>query len=199
MGVDKDPQPNYPFPFIQMDARIALASLLEYRGITDNKGRKWYLIDFLAIHSSPPCQKNSLMTKGLWKGRLARHPELIAPTRKLLIRTGKPYIIENVPTAPLILPVTLCGSSFGLKVRRHRLFESNFQIKQLECNHKAQGKVVGVYGHSGGSSKRDGLKFSGVQSWRDAMQIQWMTGLELAEAIPPAYTEYISSFIPRKK
>ena len=53
-----------------------------------------------------------------------------------------------------------------------------------------------LYGHSGGSSKRDGIKFGGVDTWKDAMKIHWMTGAELAEAIPPAYTEYIGKFIP---
>lgn len=181
VGVDKFPQKNYPFTFIQSDA---LEFLEEY-------GK-----DYDFIHTSPPCQRNSTMTKGLWKDRLDNHPELIEPTRNILKSLGKPYVIENVPTAPLIDPVVLCGSMFGLKVRRHRLFESNFHIDQPKCDHKAQGKVVAVYGHSGGSSKRDGIKFGGVSEWRDAMGIHWMTGAELAEAIPPAYTEYIGKFIP---
>ena len=148
-----------------------------------------------AIHASPPCQRNSTMTKGLWKDRIDSHPELIAPTREELKKTGKPYIIENVPTAPLINPTVLCGSMFGLHVRKHRLFETSFPVLAPSCNHKSQGRVVAVYGHSGGSSKRDGLKFGGVDTWKDAMQIDWMTGAELAEAIPPSYTEYIARFI----
>lgn len=181
VGVDIAPQKNYPFQFIQSDA----IEFLEKYGK-----------EFDVIHASPPCQRNSTMTKGLWKDRLASHPELIEPTRDILKSLGKPYVIENVPTAPLIDPVVLCGSMFGLKVRRHRLFESNFHIPQLECDHKSQGRVVAVYGHSGGSSKRDGIKFGGVDTWKAAMGIYWMTGAELAEAIPPAYTEYIGKFIP---
>lgn len=181
VGVDKNPQKNYPFQFIQADA-------LEF--LSDN----WR--EFDVIHASPPCQRNSTMTKGLWKDRVNSHPELIAPTRELLIKSGKLYIIENVPGAPLISPVVLCGSMFGLRVRKHRLFESNFAIPQPQCDHRNQGKVVAVYGHSGGSSKRDGITFGGVKEWRDAMQIDWMTGAELAQAIPPAYTEYIGKFIP---
>ena len=180
-GVDKDPQPRYPFKFIQADA-------IEY--LRDH----WQEYD--VIHASPPCQKNSTMTKGLWKDRLDSHPELIAPTRELLVKSRKPYIIENVPTAPLINPVVLCGSMFGIGVRRHRLFETSFPMIAPSCNHKAQGKVVAVYGHSGGSSKRDGIKFGGVESWKVAMDIHWMIGAELAEAVPPAYTAYIAKFIP---
>lgn len=180
-GVDIAPQKNYPFEFIQSDA-------LEY--LRDH----WKEYD--VIHASPPCQKNSTMTKGLWKDRLESHPELIAPTRHMLVQTGKPYIIENVPGAPLFSPTVLCGSMFSfLKVRRHRLFETSFSVIAPTCNHAAQSHVVAVYGHSGGSSKRDGLKFDGVKEWKEAMGIDWMTGAELAEAIPPAYTEYIARFI----
>ncbi len=85
----------------------------------------------------------------------------------------------------------LCGSHFGLKVRRHRLFETTFPVTQPTCDHKSQGYVVGVYGNPGGSSKRDGLTFGGTQAWRDAMGIQWMTARELAESIPPAFTRHI--------
>jgi DNA (cytosine-5)-methyltransferase 1 len=179
-GVDIEPQPRYPFKFIQADA-------VEYLR------EHWQ--DYDAFHASPPCQKNSTMTKGLWKDRLASHPEFIAPIRDILKLTGKPYVIENVPTAPLINPTILCGSMFGLGVRRHRLFEISFMVITPACNHAAQSHVVAVYGHSGGSSKRDGLKFGGVDTWREAMRIDWMTGAELAEAIPPAYTEYIAGFI----
>lgn len=180
-GVDIAPQKNYPFEFIQSDA-------LEY--LRDH----WQEYD--VIHASPPCQKNSTMTKGLWKDRIESHPELIAPTRNMLVQTGKPYIIENVPGAPLFSPTVLCGSMFSfLKVRRHRLFETSFSVIAPTCNHAAQSHVVAVYGHSGGSSKRDGLKFDGVKEWKEAIGIDWMTGAELAEAIPPAYTEYIARFI----
>jgi DNA (cytosine-5)-methyltransferase 1 len=192
VGVDLHPQPRYPFMFVQSDAVTALVSLLHGGSVGG-----YTLSDFDAIHASPPCQRNSTMTKGLWKDRLKDHPDLITPIRPLLKRTGKPYIIENVPGAPLHNPVILCGSMFGLKVRKHRLFECSFPVMTPPCNHKAQGRVVAVYGHSGGSSKRDGLTFGGVTTWRDAMQIDWMTGAELAEAIPPAYTEHVAKFIPQ--
>lgn len=146
---------------------------------------------FDAIHASPPCQRYSTMTARHGKERVESHPDLVEPTRQLLIESRLPYVIENVPQAPLVDPVTLCGSMFGLKVRRHRNFETNFEVRQPECRHNEQGPVVGVYGHAGGTSKRDGLTFGGVDTWREAMGIDWMVGDELAEAIPPAYTEYI--------
>jgi DNA (cytosine-5)-methyltransferase 1 len=113
-------------------------------------------------------------------------------------KLGIDYVIENVVGSPLNPTVTLCGSMFGLKVRRHRLFEASFDIPQPKCDHKSQGRVVGVYGHAGGSSKRDG-QFHSTSEWKDAMGIDWMTGKELAESIPPVYTEYISKYIPEAK
>lgn len=171
VGVDIKPQKNYPFEFHQADAMM------------------FPLEGFDAIHASPPCQRFSTMTKR-W-GRSEAHPDLVDPTRQRLIETKLPYVIENVPAAPLLNPITLCGSAFGLDVRRHRIFESNVLLLAPPCNHKAQTRVVGVYGHAGGTSKRDGLSFGGVATWRVAMGIDWMTGDELAEAIPPAYAECI--------
>jgi len=130
------------------------------------------------------------------------YPRLIEPIRKRLVETGKPYIIENTPGAPLIEPIMLCGSSFGLLVRRHRLFEANFAMFQLPCAHyndvadkpplhRLQGKksrVVGCYGH--GRGKGDNMAL-----WSEAMGITWMTREELSQAIPPAYTEYIGKYL----
>lgn len=174
IGVDIAPQPHYPYRFIQADAIEYLTNLDE---------------SFDVIHASPPCQRFSTMTQR-W-GRSHTHPDLISPVRTALHAWGMPYIIENVVGAPLERPVTLCGSMFGLAVRRHRLFESNFWIRPPRCRHQDQKRVVGVYGHAGGRSKRDGITFSSTAEWRKAMDIDWMTGKELAEAIPPAYTEFI--------
>jgi len=177
VGVDIAPQPRYPFTFVQGDA---LAYLAEHGH------------EFDAIHASPPCQRFSTMTKRHGDAQVETHPDLVEPTRALLVQTGLPYVIENVPGAPLdASAITLCGSMFGLRVRRHRLFESNLPMPQPECDHAGQGPVVGVYGHAGGSSKRDGKAFSGTDTWREAMGIDWMVGRELAEAIPPAYSEYV--------
>ena len=181
VGVDIEPQPNYPFMFIRDDA----IEFIKKNG---------YVFDF--IHASPPCQRYSTMTKR-W-GREESHPDLIGATRNAIKATGKPYSIENVPGAPLINPVILCGSLFGLRVRRHRWFELSFYVLTMACDHKSQREIVGVYGHAGGKSNRDGKTFHNTDEWRLAMQIDWMTGAELAEAIPPAYTEFIGRQFLRK-
>lgn len=179
VGVDVETQSRYPFDCIKADALELLAS-----------GN----LDFDAIHASPPCQRFSSMTKR-WK-RSKSHPDLIEECRRLLLKIGKPFVIENVVGAPLRADLLLCGSMFSLRVRRHRVFECSFQVaERLPCNHAAQGKTIGVYGHAGGSSKRDGLRFSGTDQWREAMGIDWMTGKELAQAIPPAYTQYIGKLL----
>jgi DNA (cytosine-5)-methyltransferase 1 len=182
VGVDIVKQPHYPFDFVQCDWREALATMPGMWERTDPQE--------LFIWSSPPCQRYSTMTKK-W-GREEEHPDFIAELLEELTAMEAPYVIENVPGAPLHDPVLLCGSMFGLKVRRHRLFECSFPVLSPSCNHALQPEVVGVYGHAGGSSKRDGLKFSGTDSWREAMGIDWMSGKELAEAITPAYSQYIA-------
>ena len=126
VGVDIAPQPNYPFRFVRADALDFLS----------DHGR-----EYSATHASPPCQRYSTMTADP-----SRHPDLIAPVRQLLIDTGGPWVIENVPQAPLIDPVILCGSSFALGVRRHRAFESSVPISERPCRHADQGTPVGVYG-----------------------------------------------------
>jgi DNA (cytosine-5)-methyltransferase 1 len=181
-GVDIVPQSHYHHDFVEADA----ITYLQHMAWAVEGG---YITGFDAIHASPPCQRYSTMTRR-W-GREDEHPDLVPEVRALLQRIGLPYVIENVPGAPLENPTVLCGSMFDLGVRRHRLFETSFDVVQPECRHQQQGKVVGVYGNSGGSSTRDGVKFGGVDSWREAMGIQWMVGRELREAIPPAYTEYI--------
>jgi len=201
VGVDLNPQPRYPFEFHQADA---LGYLREHGA------------EFDVIHASPPCQRFSAMGK-LWPER--EHPDLLTPCRELLKASGRPYVIENVPGAPLIDPIMLCGTMFGLQtkhgsqLRRHRLFETSPALGVLTppCNHAKNASVIGVYGggqhpqrrripntigvyvHSGGSSQRDCLDFScfTVNDRRDAMGIDWMTGNELSQAIPPAYTEWI--------
>lgn len=124
------------------------------------------------------------------------YPDLVPPTRELLQQLGLPYVIENVPTAPLIDPITLCGEMFGLSVIRHRIFESNRPLQQLS-HRPHRGRVAGyrhgqwfdgpyfaVYGDGGGKGT--------VAQWQKAMGIDWTdVRREIAEAIPPAYTEHI--------
>lgn len=160
IGVDMNPQPNYPFEFVQGDA---LAYLEAHGG------------DFDAVHASPPCQAYSVATVA--RGDQSSHPDLVGVTRDTLIATGKPYVIENVVGAP-IWGVMLCGTMFGLPVRRHRVFETSFPMMAPggSCRHR---KTDMPFMH-----KRE-------RAYADAMGCQWMTKMEGRQAIPPAYTEYI--------
>lgn len=144
------------------------------------------------IHASPPCQTFSI-TKNLRnaQGKSTSKVDLLEPTRKLIKQLGVPYIIENVPGAPLINPVLVCGSAFGLKVRRHRLFESNLPLKGTTCNHKEQGRPVGIYGSMRDNIPSGGKTAETMEQANAAMGIDWMIWGELVEAIPPAYTEYL--------
>jgi DNA (cytosine-5)-methyltransferase 1 len=199
VGVDIEPQKHYPFEFICGDA-------LEYLGWLADHGRAR---EFDAIHASPPCQAFSSL-KSMWNAK--EHPDLVGPTRDGLVLAGRPYVIENVVGAPLVAPFMLCGTMFGLGVgaaelRRHRLFEASFPVGlQTPCAHGLRRQVigvygghgrdrrrtVGVYGNAGGHSKRDrGIQEYSTVERREAMGIDWMTGAELSQAIPPAYTEWI--------
>jgi len=195
VGVDITPQKHFPFEFVLCDWEEALTTI---PGMWERAG------ELYAVHASPPCQRYSTMTKK-W-GRSEEHPDLIGPVQIALRELSDegnviPYVIENVPGAPLDNPVTLFGSMFGLRsgeyqLRRHRIFESNvFFLAPGGCEHS--GPALPVYGHAGGMSKRDGLTFPGTDAWREGMGIDWMTGKELAESIPPAYTEFIGREIQK--
>jgi DNA (cytosine-5)-methyltransferase 1 len=176
VGIDIKKQKRFPFEFIQADALDVLS---------DNE----YLQTFDVIHASPPCQTHS-STKHLRnaQGKTTSKVDLIPQTRAALIVSGKPYIIENVPGAPLINPIQMCGSSFGLTARRHRLFESNYQLTGSVCKHKEQGKPVGIYGSMRDEIPGGGHTAKTIEQARDAMGIDWMIWGELVEAIPPIYT-----------
>jgi DNA (cytosine-5)-methyltransferase 1 len=189
VGVDIKPQLHYPFEFHQGDALefLALESLAGPAGFFD------------AFHASPPCQRYSQSVKKVNRGN---HPDLVAATRDALIATGKPYVIENVPRAPLLNPVQLCGSNFGLKVQRHRLFESNVCMLVPPCNHTINEPqyppawnrtgLLRVLSISGGyqAAKNIGPEF--MEMHKAAMGIDWDISYdELSNAIPPAYTEFI--------
>lgn len=185
VGVDHKPQPNYPFVLIEADA-------LEY------VAREGHLYDI--IHASPPCQHDlrGLHAVNRKLGRNYDHLSLTDATREALRASGKPYVIEQPEQgAQLENPVRLCGSSFGLPIRRHRQFESNVSLSVPPCDHGWQTEkkywtgwrpngehrlatVVQVYGN--GANRHE---------WPAALGIDWMSYDELAQAIPPAYTEHI--------
>lgn len=189
IGFDKDPQPNYPFPFVQCDVLGLAAGMLS---------------GFDAIHASPPCQFATALNNDK-----SRHINLIPATRDLLRSAGVPYIIENVEGAAehLIDPVMLCGSSFGLgadghELQRHRLFEASFAIETPPCAHSGA-PVVGVYGgharnrsvRHGGRGTRDVWTLGHRETMRAALGMDWGTTAELSEAIPPTFTEYLGAFL----
>ncbi len=181
VGVDIEPQPRYPYAFIQADVmNISFA----------NFGLVW---------ASPPCQGYSDMRHA---PGAKQHPRLIERVRNKLIRAGTKYVIENVEGAPLRNPITLCGSMFdlgaqGCQLQRHRLFECSFPVDQPECRH--EGPVIGVYGgharkrsaSAGGRGTRDVWLGGHRAAAAEAMNIDWMTLNEMSQAIPPAFAEYI--------
>lgn len=188
VGVDIDPQPDYPFEFRQADA------------VTHS------LDGFDAIHASPPCQAFSAMG-AMWNAK-GDHPELVDVMRARLVESGLPYVIENVPGAPMVNPVVLCGSSMGLgaagfELRRHRLFETNFPVMVPPCAH--QRATIGIYGdHARNRSRINGSKDRGqdfpdtdkLELGREAMGMPWVTRWHgLSQAIPPAYTEHLGSYL----
>lgn len=169
-GVDIKPQPHYPFKFIQGDA-------LEYLA---EHGTEY---DF--IHASPPCQRYSLGSTR-WDG-IEYRPHLLPETEIKLLNLGIPFVVENVERAPFMLPtITLCGIQFKLNVIRHRKFSSNILLLGVPhlWKHPDRGDFVTCAGHGGNGSNK-------YSTWCRAMGIDWMTKGELAEAIPPDYTEYI--------
>lgn len=185
VGVDIKHQKRYPFDFVNFDIEILFAT--GWKRFLDLHG-----ID--AIHASPPCQSfTAYRRKGSGVGD--NYPNLIPGTRRALEASGLPYIIENVEGAPLIDPVTLCGSSFLLDVRRHRLFESNVRLSAPPCAHEWQTPRFPP------ATNRTNLRSTvEVGVWRiplevqsAAMGIDWMTLGELSESIPPAYTEHLGA------
>ena len=182
-GVDLKHGKRYPFTYVRADVLDVLKD-------------QDYMQQFDVIHASPPCQTHSI-TKHLRnaQGKSTSKIDLIPETRAALIASGKPYIIENVPGSPLIDPIQLCGSSFGLKVRRHRLFESNMPLVGSVCDHKLQGRPVGVYGSLNDQIPGGGKTASTISEARQAMGMEWAIWTELVEAIPPAFTKYLGDQI----
>lgn len=197
VGVDIKPQPRYPFEFLKHDAMGYLCTM---RQEEDGRWHNAFTGPIDVIHASPPCQAYST-TKGLHD---KRYPMLVDAVRCALKDIGNPpFIIENVRGAPLKRAVLLCGSSFGLGVWRHRLFESNILLLSPGCTHwktPAPLDITGTGGPcliratAGGGAHR---KPKNMAEAKAAMGIDWMCRRELVEAIPPAYTEFIGRQLMR--
>lgn len=185
VGVDINPQPRYPFTFVQADALDVLRT------------PAWlHAFDF--VHASPPCQRYSVLAKR--NGNADAWPDLVGPVREGLAGRGIPFVIENVEGAPLIDPVMLCGTMFpGLRVLRHRLFECHgFTPTQpahpthpLVFTHDKRKPHYGTLDQDTAFVQVTGGGNCTVANKRAAMGVEWMTGAEANEAIPPAYTEWI--------
>ena len=181
VGVDIMRQPDYPFEFHQGDAM------------------RYPLTGFDVVHASPPCKRfTPLRHRDSTRLRLFDpYVDLLTPTLDWFAGLDVPWIVENVVGAPMPLgSVTYCGSSFGLRVRRHRLFASNVHIAAPPCDHATQGKPVGVYGNGGGWDRTrapggGGVKVAGADA-AAALGVEWTAHQPtLAQMIPPAYTQHV--------
>lgn len=181
-GCDIKPQPRYCGElFFQMDA---LEFIALFGGIAD------------AIHASPPCQAHSVARRVHKKD----HPDLIPPTRRELIASGRPYVIENVEGAPLRAQLMLCGTMFGLKTRRHRLFEMSFDLSFPPFACSCHGEVVrgNLLNYHNTAQRNRYLaqqSDSGSLAFKKSLGVEWMNFDEAQESIPPAYTEYIGGHL----
>jgi DNA (cytosine-5)-methyltransferase 1 len=183
IGVDINAQPHYPFGFYRDDA---IGVLRRFREWAAGEG-------FAAIHASPPCQAytRKAATWGRARNHWIEHPDLLGPTRELLSDIGLPYVIENVPGAPIRAQLQLCGTMFGLRIIKHRLFEGNWPMPMAPatCDHHD------VYNPwSGKGRSADKLRAAQDTPWipmsGGASRKAGVTG-DLFNAIPPAYTEHV--------
>ena len=191
-GVDIEWRKAYPYPLLVADALAVL-------------GDKAFVGMFDAIHASPPCQENS-RTRCLREAQGGSVKEngqdLLAPVREALEAIGKPYVIENVPDAPMRADLVLCGTQFGLGIwrdgerrplKRHRWFESNIDLSELAlpCQHDT-GRPLGVYGRPSDNIPKGGQTAKNVDEAQRLMGIDWMSRWDdLKEALPPLYTHHI--------
>jgi DNA (cytosine-5)-methyltransferase 1 len=190
-GVDNRPQRNYPFPIERADALAYL------------DGLSWgELVSFSAIHASPPCQLYSVAAHNR-RAAGVDYPDLIAPTRAALEATGLPWIMENVPGSPLRPDFVLCGCMFNLPLlQRERWFETSWAGFDLRprCYHATPALSVTGDGTGSGNGQRERVTRAlgrppQIADARAAMGIDWMSGAEMALAIPPAYTEHLAPYL----
>jgi DNA (cytosine-5)-methyltransferase 1 len=173
-GVDIKAMPRYPYTFHLGDA-------LDYP--TDG---------FEFIWASPPCQLFSPLAR---REDLSKFKDLIEPTRAKLKASGLPWVMENVPDAPLRADLTLCANSFGLRSYRHRIFECSFPV--IQPPHKPHMVRVNRRGENRRQHWANGGHITitgdiGVYVGPEAMGINWMSGNGLSEAIPPVYARFIA-------
>jgi DNA (cytosine-5)-methyltransferase 1 len=182
VGVDIQPQPHYPFTFVQAD-------MLTFP-----------LDGFDVYHASPPCQGDSLATLS---HRMAGrdYPRLIGPIRVRLESTGKPWVIENVPGAPLRADLDLCGCMFSLELPgraqllRRRLIETSWHARQEPVVHDHRLPAISIAGHGTPAWQRRLTGHITVADWRKVMGVGWTTRAELTEAIPPVYAEHVGALL----
>lgn len=200
VGVDLEPQPHYPFEFVQADA----LDVLRYWMVREDDWRT----GFDAIHASPPCQTFTVY-RNCRPGDEPKWPDLIEPTRELLRASGLPWVMENVPGAPMTMASTLfgqhgaevCGTALKIPIRRHRLFEAGFALESSGCAH---GNFT-ERRFPGSTNRPNGRTVCNVGEYRvplkvqkDCMQVDWDVTLhELSEMVPPAYTEFIGAQLLR--
>jgi len=181
LGIDHIKKRDYPFEQIKAD----IPSYIESTPL------EWFR-QFDLISAHPPCQMHSITRNlAIAQGNRPSEVEHIGIIRPFLQRVGVPYVIENVVGAPLEGTI-LCGSSFGLGVRRHRIFESSFPIEALPCHHREQGRPIGVYGALDDEIPGGGKTAETVEQAREAMGIEWLNWGDLKQSIPPAYTQHVA-------
>jgi len=182
VGVDRDPQPRYPFAFHQLDVLEITPEWIQQGG-------------FAAVHASPPCQFASVYGNNRKHVR-GDHPNLIPATRELLKATGLPYIIENVEGARehLIDPIRICGTGLDIRVRRHRYFESNVPLWGIACDH---GRWTDRP-FPGSTNRPNGRTVMNVgeyrvplETQREVMEMPWADLYGISQAVPPAYAEHL--------
>jgi DNA (cytosine-5)-methyltransferase 1 len=182
VGIDIMAQPEYPFEFICGDVFDVVDELEEGKTVDSIKS-------FDLIWASPPCQEYLFATKK-HRNLGKKYPDLINETRHLLGNLMKPFVIENVCTAPIRKDLILNGMMFNLGTIRYRAFEIwGFDVSPPLWNPKngtvKEGKYITVAGHGGEGSAR-------LADWQWAMGIDWITDKKmLAEAVPPVYAKYI--------
>lgn len=190
VGVDIVPQPHYPFQFYQADA-LTWLDWLPSREATA------HVLGFDAFHASPPCQGESVLRN---QHAEVEYERLLVPTLERFALLRRPWAVENVDNAEApagIYKVRLCGSMFGLKVRRHRWFWSNTAMLVPTCDHRSQTDLVGVNGHADGPSfdrvgKGKGPRQASTDEAREVMDMPWCASRRgITNAVPPAYTEFV--------